>query len=105
MRDNVWGLRLFMREFFIAAMLNPLRKSCSMQEFNKFGRILAGLIGSYEISPLWNKNVQNNKNVKNGFLKKNKKTCKKRFYNYGMKSWMELGGVYLGFEKPSTSSP
>jgi len=52
MRDNVWGLRLFMREFFIAAMLNPLRKSCSMQEFNKFGRILAGLIGSYEISPL-----------------------------------------------------
>jgi len=34
-----------MREFFIAAMLNPSIKSRFMQEFSRFSRILAGLVG------------------------------------------------------------
>ena len=34
-----------MRAFFIAAMLNPSLKSRFMQEFSKFIRILAGLVG------------------------------------------------------------
>jgi len=34
-----------MREFPIAAMLNSSRKSRVMQEFSRFSRILAGLIG------------------------------------------------------------
>jgi len=46
MHDNVWGLQLFMREFYyIAAMLNPSLKSRFMQEFDRFNRILAGLEG------------------------------------------------------------
>ena len=56
MHDNIWGLRLFMREFFIDAMLNPSIKSRFMQEFSRFGRILAGLVG-YKISPLKNKKL------------------------------------------------
>jgi len=44
MHDNFWGLRLFMRECFIAAMLNPSPKSSFMQEFGRFSRILAGLV-------------------------------------------------------------
>jgi len=39
MHDNVWGLRPFMREFIIAAMLNPSLKSRFMQEFNRFSSI------------------------------------------------------------------
>jgi len=42
MRVNVWGLQLFMREFFIAAMLHPSLKSRFMQEFS---RIIAGFAG------------------------------------------------------------
>jgi len=38
MHDNVWGLGLFMRELFIAAMLNPRR---FMQEFSRLSKILA----------------------------------------------------------------
>jgi len=33
-----------MREFCLAAMLNPSLKSPFMQEFSKFSRILAGLV-------------------------------------------------------------
>ena len=36
MHDNVRGLRLFMRELIIAAMLNPAIKSRFMQEFSRF---------------------------------------------------------------------
>jgi len=43
MHDNVWGLRLFMRELFIAAVLNLPLKSRLMQEFSRFSKILAGL--------------------------------------------------------------
>jgi len=50
MDDNVWGLRLFMRDFFIAAMdltmLNPSLKSRFMQEFSRFRQeILEDLVG------------------------------------------------------------
>jgi len=45
MHDNVWGLRLFMREYFIAAKLNPSIQSRFMQEFSRFSRILASLVG------------------------------------------------------------
>jgi len=34
-----------MREFFIAAILNPSLKSRFMQEFSRFTRILEGLVG------------------------------------------------------------
>ena len=44
MHDNVWWLRLFMREFLLAAMLNPSLKSCFLQEFSRFSRILGGLV-------------------------------------------------------------
>jgi len=54
MNDNVWGLPLFVREYFIAAMLNSSLKSRFMQEFIIFSRILAGLEG-WKISPLENK--------------------------------------------------
>ena len=54
MHDYAWGLQLFVREFFIAAMLNPSLRSRFMQEFNRFSRILAGLVG-YKIYPLENK--------------------------------------------------
>jgi len=40
MHDNVSGLRLFMREFFIAALLNPSRTSRFMQDLG-----LVGLVG------------------------------------------------------------
>jgi len=33
-----------MREFFIAAMLNPSLKSRLMQEFSRFSPILSGLV-------------------------------------------------------------
>jgi len=59
MHDNVWMLRLFMREFSIAAMLNTSPKIRFAQEFNRFSRSLAGLVG-YKISPL-----ENNKRSKN----------------------------------------
>jgi len=39
------GYGLLMRDFFIAAMLNSSLKSSLMQEFNRFSRILAGLVG------------------------------------------------------------
>ena len=54
MHDNVSGLRLFMREFVLAGMLNPSLKSPFTQEFSRFSRILASLVG-YKISPLENK--------------------------------------------------
>jgi len=44
MHDNVSWLRLFMREFFIAAMLIPSLKSRFMQEFSRFSRILADIV-------------------------------------------------------------
>jgi len=34
-----------MREFFIATMLTPSLKSRFMQEFGRFSKILAGLVG------------------------------------------------------------
>jgi len=34
-----------MRELFIAVMLNPSLKSRLMQEFSRFSKILAGLVG------------------------------------------------------------
>jgi len=34
-----------MREFFIAAMLNPSLNSRFMKEFSRFSKILAGLVG------------------------------------------------------------
>ena len=37
--------RLFMRVFVLAAMLNPSLKRRFRQEFNRFCRILAGLVG------------------------------------------------------------
>jgi len=40
MYDNVWGLRLFMKEFIIAVKLSHF-----MQEFIRFSGILAGLAG------------------------------------------------------------
>jgi len=43
-----------MREFFIAAMLIPSLESRYMQEFSRFSRILAGLVG-LKILPLENK--------------------------------------------------
>jgi len=42
---NVSGHRLFMREFFRAAMLNPSPKSHFMQEFSRFSTVSAGLVG------------------------------------------------------------
>jgi len=50
MHDNVWGLRLFVREFSIAAILNPSFKSRFVQEFRRFNRILAGLVGEKQFS-------------------------------------------------------
>ena len=44
MHDNVWWLRLFMREFLIAAMSSPSLKSRFMQELSRFSRILEGLV-------------------------------------------------------------
>jgi len=66
-----------MREFFIAAMLNPSLKIRFRQEFSKFSRILEGLVGK-KISPLENKKVQ--KNVKKRVFYKNNKKRKKRFF-------------------------
>jgi len=40
--DDTWELLLFMRELFIAAMLNPSLKRRFMKEFSRFVRILAG---------------------------------------------------------------
>ena len=59
LHDNVWELRLFRYgslwdNFFIAAMLNPSLKSRFMQEFSRFSRILAGLVG-YRNAQLENK--------------------------------------------------
>src|SRR6218665_965750 len=48
-------------------MLNPSLKSRFMEEFNRFSRILASLVG-YKIYPLENKNVPKIKNVKNAFF-------------------------------------
>ena len=45
MHDNFWSLQLFTIEFPIAAILNPSLKSRFMQEFSRFSRILAGLVG------------------------------------------------------------
>ena len=59
MHDSIWGLRLFMREFFIAAMLNPSLKSRFMQDFSRIRRILAGLEG-YKFSQLENKKRSKN---------------------------------------------
>ena len=61
-----------MREFFIAAMLNPSLKSRVMQEFSRFSRILAGLVGQ-KISPLENKKPSK-KYKKRVSYKNNKKT-------------------------------
>ena len=45
--EHAWqrGLRLFGREFCIAAMLNPSLKSRFIQEFIRFSMILTGLVG------------------------------------------------------------
>jgi len=45
MHDNVSGLRLFMREFVLAAMLNLSLKSRFMQGFGRCSSILASLVG------------------------------------------------------------
>jgi len=45
MHDNIWELWLLVREFCIAAMWNSLLKSRFMQEFSRFSRILAVLVG------------------------------------------------------------
>ena len=48
MLDNVQELQLLLREFFIAAMLNPSLKSRFMRELSRFSiisRTLEGLIG------------------------------------------------------------
>jgi len=39
---------------FVDDMLSPSLKSCVTEEFSRFSRILAGLVG-YKISPLENK--------------------------------------------------
>jgi len=44
MHNNVSGLWLVMREYVIAAMLNPPLKSCFMHEFSRFITILEGLV-------------------------------------------------------------
>jgi len=62
-----------MRECFIAAMLNSSLKSRLMQEFSRFSRILAGLLG-YKIRHYKIKNVTKIKNVKNAFFRKIIKT-------------------------------
>jgi len=56
-----------------------------MQEFSRFSRLLAGLVG-YEISPLKIKNVPKNKNVKKRvFFKKNNKKPTELFIIYSKK--------------------
>src|SRR6218665_1008305 len=63
-------------------MLNPSLKSRLMEKFNRFSRILAGLIG-YKISPLENKKRSNNKKtLKNAFFIKVIKNVKNVFYIY-----------------------
>src|SRR6218665_2533790 len=60
-------------------MLNPSLKSRFMEKFNRFSRILAGLVGS-KISPLENKKrSKNKKTLKNAFFIKIIKKRKKRF--------------------------
>jgi len=55
-------------------MLNPTLKSRCMQEFGKFSRILAGLVGQ-KISPLENKKTfPKIKTLKNAFFIRNNKT-------------------------------
>ena len=62
---------------FIAAMLTPSLKSCFMQEFSRFSRILTGLEG-YKILPLETKKHSKKwKNLKKRvFYKKNNKKRK-----------------------------
>src|SRR6218665_3723242 len=59
-------------------MLNPSLKSRFIEKFNRFSRILAGLVG-YKISPLENKKRSKNKSVKKRVFYKNNKKRKKRF--------------------------
>ena len=71
-------------------MLNPSLKSRFMEEFNRFSRILASLVG-YKIYPLENKNVPKIKNVKNAFFIKIIKNVKNVFYIY-VAVWLSAFG-------------
>src|SRR6218665_3465490 len=72
---------------FIAAMLNPSLKSRFMDKFNRFSRILPGLV-RYKISPLENKKRSKNKNVKKRVFIKIIKNVKNVFYIYVLKCLM-----------------
>lgn len=66
-------------------MLNPSLHSRFVEEFSRFSNILAGSIGEKIILHYKIKNVaKNKKSLKNAFLYKNNKKCKKRFYIYDM---------------------
>src|SRR6218665_2532255 len=70
-------------------MLNPSPKSRFMEKFNRFSRILAGLVG-YKISPLENKKrSKNKKSLKTRFYKNNKKV-KNVSYTYASQHFFTL---------------
>jgi len=87
MHDNVRGLQLFIRECFIAAMLNPSLKSRFTQEFSMILEVFVGL----KVTPLKNKKrSKNKKTLKNAFFIKIIKEAKNVFYIYGGRNCASL---------------